>query len=232
MSRFYIPANNPEDWRLLLADPDKHWKTSYSAKTLAYCWMEANGFPRSVRKVFRNSGILLFKDIELLLAFPEYRVPLVPYRSKPSQNDIFVLVRGNDQLITITVEGKVDEPFGELVTEWKQTDQGGKKTRLDFLCNELQLDRNGVDHIRYQLLHRTVSAVIEAKRFNATNALMLVHSFGQPSEEGNEAFQDYCRFLDLFGAHGSMDSLVLGKNLSGIDLYLAWINGEKKYLER
>ena len=61
---------------------------------------------------------------------------------------------------------------------------------------------------------------------------MLVHSFGKSSEEGNEAFQDYCRFLDLFGPHGRMDSLVLGKNLSGIDLYLAWVNGERKHLER
>ena len=232
MSRFYIPANGPEDWRSLLADPDKHWKTGYSAKTLAYCWMEANGFPRSVRKVFRDSGIPLFHDIELLLAIPEYRVPLVPYRAHPAQNDIFILAKGNDQLITITVEGKVDESFDKLVADWKQTDGGGKKARLEFLCDELELDRDGIDHIRYQLLHRTASAVIEAKKFNATNALMLVHSFGKSSEEDNEAFQDYCRFLDLFDVSGSMESLVRGKNLNGIDLYLAWVNGEKKYLEK
>ncbi len=231
MSRFHIPANNPEDWRPLLAKPDKHWKTGYSAKTLAYCWMEANGFPRSVRRVFSDSDIPLFQDVELLLAFPEYRVPLRPYRSRPAQNDIFILARGNDQLIAMTVEGKVDEPFGELVAEWKQTDQGGKKERLSFLRNELELDTDDVDHIRYQLLHRAASAIIETKKFRATNALMLVHSFGEPNEEDNEAFQDYCRFLDLFGANGRMDSLVLGKNLSGIDLYFAWVNGERKYLD-
>ena len=115
MGRFHIPANDPEDWRPLLADPDKHWKTGYSAKTLAYSWMEANGFPRSVRKVLRDSGIPLFKDVELLLAIPEYHVPLVPYRARPAQNDIFILAKGNGQLISITVEGKVDEPFDKLV---------------------------------------------------------------------------------------------------------------------
>ena len=61
---------------------------------------------------------------------------------------------------------------------------------------------------------------------------MLVHSFGESSEEGNESFQDYCRFLDLFDAHSRMDSLVQGKKLNGINLYLAWVNGERKYLER
>ncbi|MFC1871381.1 DUF6946 family protein [Chloroflexota bacterium] len=35
MSKFFIPANTPEDWKHLLAKPDKHWKTGNSAKTLA-----------------------------------------------------------------------------------------------------------------------------------------------------------------------------------------------------
>jgi hypothetical protein len=35
MSKIFIPANKPEDWKSLLAEPDKHWKTGYSAKTLA-----------------------------------------------------------------------------------------------------------------------------------------------------------------------------------------------------
>jgi len=74
MNKIFIPANKPEDWKLLLAEPDKHWKTGYSAKALAYCWQEANGFPECVRNVFLKSEIELFQKIELLLAFPEYRV--------------------------------------------------------------------------------------------------------------------------------------------------------------
>jgi len=227
MSKFFIPTNTPEDWKSLLADPDKHWKTGHSAKALAYAWQEAGDFPRSVKKVFKNSGIDLFQDVKLLLAFPEYTVPLKLYRSRPSQNDIFILAKGNDQLISIAVEGKVDEPFGELVADWKLHDQGGKKVRLEFLCEVLQLDVNKIDHVRYQLLHRTASAVIEAKKFNAENALMLVHSFSQD----NEWFDDYCQFLELFGAKGDVDSLVLATNINGIDLYFGWVKGNKKYLE-
>ncbi len=232
MGKFYVSVDSPEDWKPLLSKPDKHWKTGYSAKTLAYCWQEANDFPKSVKKVFRNSGIPLFQNIELLLAFPEYEVPLKPYRAHPSQSDIYILAKGNNQLISIAVEGKVDEPFGELIADWKLTDKGGKKARLKFLCDELRLDENGIDHVRYQLLHRMASAVIEAKKFKAKNALMMVHSFSQSKGKDNEGFQDYCQFLDLFHAQGEIDSLVFAKKVDGIDLYFGWVKGERKYLEK
>jgi len=226
MSKFFIPTNSQEDWKHLLAKPDKHWKTGHSAKALAYCWQEADGFPQSVRKVFENSGIKLFQDIELLLAFPEYKVPL-PGGRRASQNDIFILARGNSQLISIMVEGKVSEPFGETIADWRLHDRGGKTVRLKFLCDELQLDEDRIDYIRYQLLHRTASAVIEAKRFNAQNALMLVHSFSQL----DEWFDDYCQFLALFEVKGKINSIVFGKNVDGINLYFGWVKGNRKYLE-
>lgn len=226
MNKFFLPTNIPEDWKPLLADPDKHWETGYSAKALAYCWQEANDFPLEVRKVFENSGIKTFQDVEFLLAFPEYKVPL-PGGRRASQNDIFILARGTGQMISIMVEGKVSEPFGETIADWKLHDRGGKKVRLKFLCDMLELDVNRIDHIRYQLLHRTTSAVIEAKRFNAQNALMLVHSFSQ----SDEWFDDYCQFLALFRVKGEPDSLAFAKILNGINLYFAWVKGEEKYLK-
>lgn len=230
MSKFYIPASNPEDWKSLLADPDKHWKTGYSAKALAYSWQEAEDFPRSVKKVFKNSNIAVFEDIGMLLAFPEYKVPL-PGGRRASQNDIFILAKGNNQLISIAVEGKVDESFGELIADWKLKDGGGKKERLEFLCEVLQLEMNQIDHIRYQLLHRTASAVIEAKKFNAENALMLVHAFKKTKENYDQSFRDYSQFLGLFDVEGKPDSIVSGGNINGIDLYFGWVRGERKYLE-
>lgn len=227
MSKFFIPVNKPEDWKKLLADPDKHWKTGHSAKVLAYCWQEADDFPHTVKRVFKTSGITLFQNIEMLLAFPEYKVSL-PGGKRVSQNDIFILARSDDQLISIAVEGKVDEPFGELVADWKLKDEGGKKVRLKFLCDVLQLDGNKVDHIRYQLLHRTASAVIEAQKFKVENALMLVHSFSQD----NEWFEDYQQFLGLFSIRGEPNSLVFAKNINGVNLYFGWVKGERKHLEK
>lgn len=72
MSRIYVPIRKTEDWKMLLEDPDKHWVTGYSAKTLAYCWIDAcDDFPKCVRKVFTASGIEPFTNLELLAAFPE-----------------------------------------------------------------------------------------------------------------------------------------------------------------
>ncbi len=114
MTNIFIPTQRPEDWRRLLADPDKHWRTRYSAKTLAYCWQSARGFPASVRRVFRKSPFELFHDLELLLAIPERKVPL-PGKGKASFNDLFVLAKSGDDLVSITVEGKVSESFAVLV---------------------------------------------------------------------------------------------------------------------
>ncbi len=228
MSKIFVPANKPEDWKPLLAEPEKQWKTCHSAKALAYSWQEANDFPESVKKMFRRSGIALFKNAELLLAFPEYQVPL-PGGSRPSQNDIFVLARGNDQLISITVEGKVSEPFGDTVSKWRKDDSEGKRKRLKFLLKELELEDNKeINTIRYQLLHRTASALIEAKKFGASNALMLVHSFSQ----SNEWFSDYSQLLALFGLNAQTDSLAFAGNINAIGLYFGWVRGDEKYLNR
>ena len=228
MNKIFVPTNNPEDWKPLLAEPEKHWKTGYSAKALAYSWEEANDFPESVKKVFISSGIALFNNVELLLAFPEYQVPL-PGGSRPSQNDIFVLAKGNDQLISITVEGKVSEPFGDTIAEWRKDDSAGKRKRLKFLLEELELEDNEeINTIRYQLLHRTASALIEAKKFGAQNALMLVHSFSQ----SHEWFSDYSQLLALFGLNAQTDSLAFAGNINAIDLYFGWVRGDEKYLHR
>jgi hypothetical protein len=49
MPRIFVPSNGPGDWRVLLAEPEKHWARRYSARTLAHCW--AVRPPRRRRKV-------------------------------------------------------------------------------------------------------------------------------------------------------------------------------------
>lgn len=194
---------------------------------LARSWQEAKDFPGSVKRVFSSSEISLFEDIKLLLAFPEYKVNLEG-GNRPSQNDIFVLARGKGELISIMVEGKVSESFGDHVGKWRANSSQGKRCRLDFLLKTLALGKNvPIDSIAYQLLHRTASAVIEARNFECGNALMLVHSFSQ----SNEHFEDYSQFLALFDLEAKPDSLVFAKNIDGINLYFCWVKGHGKYLE-
>ena len=51
MSKILIPAQSPEDWKQFLAKPEKHWKTGFSARSLAYCWQEADGIPPDILEV-------------------------------------------------------------------------------------------------------------------------------------------------------------------------------------
>lgn len=227
-SKIFIPAQKAVCWMGLLAEPQKQWKKGYSAMALAECWQEANDFPKSVRSVFRKSGINIFEKIKFLLAFPEYKVSLRGGK-RPSQNDIFVLAKGDGQLVSIMVEGKVKEKFDKTISEWEvdKNKETGKEKRLDFLCDILQLDKNKIGHIRYQLLHRTASALIEAIKFNAQNALMLVHSFDQEYLW----FNDYSNFLALFGLDAKRDSLVGPINIRGINLYFCWVKGEERFIK-
>jgi hypothetical protein len=213
-----IPTKGPEDWKYLLADPVLHWKEGYSAYALAHRWEEAEGFPSDIKEAFESVPAL--EGAELLLAIPEYKVGL-PGGGAVSQNDLFCLAKNRHGLISIMVEGKVNEPFGPLVSEWYAEPSAGKVKRLNFLCRTLGLDKDQVQGVRYQLLHRTVSAVLEARRFMASTAVMLVHSFS-PTYNW---FEDYASFADLFGTYTSMDQVHSAGKISDADLYLAWVKG-------
>jgi hypothetical protein len=227
MAKFYVPADGVESWRKQLAEPEKHWKKGYSARTLAYCWEEAQGFPASVKKVFKKSSFPVFKSIEFLIGIPEHKVPLPGGRTE-SQNDIFVLAKSGNELISITVEGKVNEELGPRVRKKRADTSLGVVERLEYLSKLLNIADKGINHIRYQLLHRTASALIEAERFCAPHALMLVHSFSQR----HKWFDDFAAFTVLYGIEAELNTVHHVGQVSGKELYLAWVVGEKEDLER
>ncbi len=227
MPRFFAPADEPADWKQLLAKPDLHWKAGYSARSLAYSWTEAGGFPGEVQAVFNESESVCLHDLEFLIGIPEHEVPL-PGGRRPSQNDVFVLARGSDGLVSIAVEGKVSESFDLPVDERFSEPTPGQTVRLEFLLELLELDRDTVGGIGYQLLHRTASAVLEARRFGARHAVMLVHSFSRELEH----FSDYAAFVGLFGQSASANRLVEARRLGDVTLYLGWVVGSAEYLSR
>ena len=136
------------------------------------------------------------------------------------------MARTANDLISIAVEGKVSEPFGPTISEWLKDASDGKKERLSALCSHVGLTAPLPDNLRYQLLHRTASAVIEAKRFHARHAVMLVHSFSQTAEW----FDDYARFVALLGAKAEIDKIVPVGQINDINLYIAWVCGDARYL--
>jgi len=226
MHPIFVHASKPEDWQTNLADPHKHWRVGYSAWALAHCWMAAKGFPDEINRLFKASGIPAFQTITPLIIIPEYQVSFPPLQGHPSQNDLFALAKSTEgDLISLTVEGKVSESFDKTVGDWLAKPTHGKMVRLEFIQEQLGLSDIPA-HIRYQLLHRTASAVNEALRFNARYAVMIVHSFSQQ----DEWFDDFAAFLGLFGAQsqpGQLFHLVITK---GVKLFAGWARGEAKYL--
>jgi len=222
MSRIYLPAQSAEDWQQLLAEPEKQWKPGFSARAFAYCWQEADGFPFEIRRIFRGT---VLDGLWMLLGFPEHQVPL-PGGKRPSQSDLWVLARKDEELVSIAVEGKVSEPFGPTIGEWYKDASKGKMERLAYLQEQLGLSGPPPLGTRYQLLHRTASAVIEARRFSARHAVMLVHSFSQT----NEWFDDFRFFVNLFGKKADIGRLVTVGEVEGVSLHLGWCKGEEKYL--
>jgi len=228
MGKIFIPSSGPNEWQKILADPKKQWRTGFSARTLANSWEAADGgFPPEVFRLFEHVQDVRVRNLEMLLAFPEWKVYLPP-RGHPSQNDLFILARGKHGLVTIMVEGKVAETFGETLQGWLKQPTPGKLKRLAFLQSRLGLTGDLPNTIRYQLLHRLVSAVMEAERFKANSAVMLVHSFHQECLW----FEDFQALLSLFGVETAQpEVLYLLTECGGVPLFAGWVTGDPLFLQ-
>lgn len=223
MTKLFVPSAGPDAWKAILSDPDKHWASGYSARSLAHCWEGAEGFPPEIRRTLEQAAAL--QGIEPLLVFPEWKVPL-PGGSRASQNDAWILARTDDGLVSITIEGKVDEPFDRPLAEWKADASEGKRQRLEYLVSCLGLGEEPPGHVYYQLLHRAASAIIEAERFYAGVAVMLVHTFSPT----NRWFQEYRQFAALFGIEAEIGVLGVTRARNDLPLYLGWVHGDEQYL--
>jgi hypothetical protein len=216
------PKNPTESWRLLLADPEKHWREGYSAKMLAEAWEKNKDFPPSFQAALKSSGL----DLELVFGFPEFKVEL-DNAKRPSQNDLFLVARDIEGLYAISVEGKMNENFDLEIEKWNEGQSIGKDNRFDFLLNKLGLRGGQADFAkhRYQLFHRTASAILMAEKLHAKSAMMVVHSFSKTKNH----FSDFEAFVQLFSPNRVVkpgEIFLVRKFGSNVDLYLGWINGD------
>lgn len=219
--RFCVPTTSFEDWQRYVAAAD-HWKRGASAYELARAWESAGGFPNAVRRVLDASADPALAGMQPILGLPEHRVPLAG-GSRASQTDLFVLARdGEGTLTAIAVEGKVNEPFGPLVSEWLVDGSEGKHNRLEQLCSVLCLDREASGGLRYQLLHRAASVLLEARRFAADRAMLLVHSF----HPAGKHFSDFRAFARALGVAARRDETFKAPRLDAPGLVLAWVSDE------
>lgn len=190
-------------------------------------WEAAGGLPPEIARIIRETPFFSGLVPKLLCAFPEYKVDL-PGGRRPSQNDVFALVRVGDYTVSLAVEGKVEESFGPLVSEWRKDASDGKKRRLKDLCERLGLEPEQLPPtLRYQLLHRTASAIIEASRFKTDAAAMVVQSFSDMETSKG----DFIRFVELLGGEVRETGLTEIKLPDGRPLFVGWAEGDRAFLK-
>lgn len=218
MSRFFVSPDSPEGWKEGLASPT-HWRAGYSAHSLAYAWHPHDGFPPSVASALASSSL---GELEFVLGIPEYKVAL-PGGNTASQTDLFVLARTErGAKVAIAVEGKAEEAFGDDTVEgWRREASDGKKARLNHLLKVLEVqDDERISLLRYQLFHRTASALMEAERLHADEALMIVHSFS-PTQRWRSEFD---AFVSLFEVEFDGDGIAFAGTRFGRRLHLGWVS--------
>ena len=242
MSRFHIAIDQPDEIIPRLGKPELHWKKGRSAFELSTSWMRAKGFPPSVRAMLDQTPE--WRGADLLEGIFE-RETALPGRGLPSQTDLLGIVSLEDGNAILGVEGKVDEPFGELVGEWLKGKPGEKpgeepaaKTqrdrskknragRLATLCELLDVDPRDVDNLHYQLFHRTCAAIYEAKQFGYRRAMMLVHSFAEmPAPPAMPAcFDEFRAFAHAVGMPITSPGFISpSKRCDEIELRLGWVS--------
>lgn len=207
MSRLLTATRSVQDWRERLADPGKQWRRTFSALENAASWElageDSGWLPSSLACLLRRGG---YANARLLLAVAEHKVAL-PGGDAASQCDVWGIVRTDSGLLSLSVEAKAREPFGnETLGEW--LDAGGsarsrenRRVRWEFVRKHLP--DGEYRSVPYQLLHRCAAAVIEAERFGFSHAVFAVLAFGTPEK----TFVDYSGFCAAAGFLAGRDQM-------------------------
>ena len=224
MSRLCIETRGAASWRERLASPDTQWRRHYSAFETAVSWELASsstaGLPEPILALFRDTT---FDNPELLFAIAEHKVPL-PGGRTDSQCDVWALLDTTTGLVSMSVEAKASEPFGQnneslaqwLVAEKSDKSHKNRETRWEYIKDHLPNSAtDGYSQVAYQLLHRCATAVIEARRLRLPNAAFVVQAFESP-KESFEAFSRFCQAMGLRAERGRMQMTVVGNVHLGV----------------
>jgi hypothetical protein len=216
-SRIHVPLLRPEDVIPHLGKGELHWRDGYSAKAVCNSWFRANDIPRSVRHVLNRAAE--YRDAEFVDGWLERSTHLPWGRGNPTQTDLLAVVAIGDELAVLGIEAKVRESFGPYVKDWLAEGGHNRADRLNGLCELLGLQIEVASPLRYQLLHRTAAAALEAKRYRARHAAMIVQSFC-PDCTGLSDFQSFAEAMG-YGRVGA-NTISSPKALGSISLRIGW----------
>lgn len=190
----------------------RQWRDRASAKELARAWTRGGqpAVPDEVRLLFDSHALTV--GLEIATAFAEHvtELPVAPER-EGRNHDLLAVGLAAGRKIVIGIEAKAAEPLGPEVGPYRRKaelknralvpDGRGviEETRRSLIPERIQdcamrvfgdSPPEGLDGVRYQLLHATAATVLEAERRGAELAIFLVQQFSgegvpQPCVESN-----------------------------------------------
>jgi hypothetical protein len=222
MSRLCIATRGIGSWRERLTSPDSQWRRGFSAFETAVSWEYASanptGMPQPVAELFRDT---IYENPVLQLAIAEHKVDL-PGGRAASQCDVWAVVKTSKGMLSLTVEAKATEAFGDdilerwLVAGGSEESRVNRKARWDYVQSYLPKSDSFLP-VRYQILHRCGASVIEAKRLGFQHAAFIVQAFNTP-EESFQNYVAFCQALRIPGKRGSLATT----SVDGISLSVGW----------
>jgi len=215
---------------------DYHWKEGRSAMELAKSWFRNDALspPQELSSLLHSHPRT--NQIELTEGIPELVTPL-PERGNGRNHDLALKGTTDYESVTICIEAKADESFGNTTVGeyWLsgiQKRNRGTSTRVPDRVEALlsmvdpvhTIETSQWKDIRYQLLTALCGTILQAKKDNATLAVLVVQEFrtnetSQVKQAGNH--EELERFLTVVSDGGEI-CLEVGKlygwfNYDGID---------------
>jgi hypothetical protein len=229
MTQFYAvrKLDRVADWKDIVTA--KNWVPTRSAYELAHAWQGRRGFPPSIRKALDSAGPP-FSSLRVRYGLVEMFV-LLDTLQAPSRTDLMLYCRtSNDEPVVIAVEAKATEKFDNPIHIWVRgrasTAKRTRIRRLKFLSELVGIEFAPDSPLRYQLLHRTASAVSESLLHGASVCALIVHSFADCADN----WSDFAAFTEALGIRSIQQGVLSAPVLLGprqdITAHFLWITDQ------
>ena len=192
-----------EDWAEIYASGNKakHWKEGRSAYSIADYVLNHNGLDRICHRVEE----IIQEPIKFEKVIPELKIKFDTFR----QGRVHDLgIYGDNPSIFIGVESKVDEPFGQTISD-SYLDSvarsiSGENTKkpqriYDLLKKQFRKPDRTVFDLRYQLLY-AVSGTIAAKKKISVLYIIAFKTNLYDDLLGIDNYRDYISFMKAVNA--------------------------------
>jgi hypothetical protein len=188
---------------------DYQWKTGRSALELARAWFRQDTPqpPKELLSLLHSSKRL--SNLKLISGIPELVTALLE-RGEGRNHDLALNGNTDREQVTITIEAKADEPFGNdtILEYWSKAikrRERGESTRvperieqlLSLVDPDTPVNQTKWKDIRYQLLTALCGTIIQAQIDGSSLAVLVVHVFDTELIEADKHAHNHNE-LELF----------------------------------